>query len=222
MNIQSLQPFIKESAKSTNIKVKLAAESLLDEVITGQQDEEIPQPELHSPGHDSPLNDKPKDELDVKLDKWMPDLAKPETNDSLFGKTAASFTADVPISSLNKTTQADILKFIPSASKSNKVIQYGMVVEELLPKIDKHNFDNAQEHVKAEETKTGRRTVADKFQSKLPDKYILLINDKIIDGHHFLAMAKLLNISNSLKVLDLTPVRFQLNKKASLFDRLRQ
>jgi hypothetical protein len=42
-----------------------------------------------------------------------------------------------------------------------------------------------------------------------PDKYVLLMNDRLIDGHHFLAKAEKGKVSKSLPVLDLTALRFQ-------------
>ena len=41
------------------------------------------------------------------------------------------------------------------------------------------------------------------------DKYILLLNDRIIDGHHHLAKAERGKITRSLPVLDLSPLRHQ-------------
>jgi hypothetical protein len=39
-----------------------------------------------------------------------------------------------------------------------------------------------------------------------PDKYVLLMNDRVIDGHHFIAKAEKGKVSKSLPVLDLTSV----------------
>jgi len=220
MNFKLLQPFIEKQAKSANPKIKQAAESLLDQVISAQQAEEISQPTLHAQESSKPLSDRPKDEVDLKIDKWMPDVAQPEPSVSEFGKAAASYSSDISIDSLPKDTQQDIFKFVPSTDKSNKVVQYGMVVDELLPKADHHNLELADKTIKAEQSKIGKKAIADKFQSKIDNKYILLLNDKIVDGHHFLSLAKLLNISCSLKVLDLTPLRFQKKAATSLFHKL--
>ena len=86
MNFTRLQPFIVESAKSSDIKVKKAAESLTEQMMSAQQAEEIAQPTLHAQSQNKPLNDKPKDEVDHTIDTWMPDVVKPEDNESSFGK----------------------------------------------------------------------------------------------------------------------------------------
>lgn len=220
MNIQALQPFIIKSANSPNIKVKKVAESLLDQVISAKQTEEIEQPTLHSQERNQPLNDRPKDNIDAKIDTWMTDIAQPEPDASYFGKSSAAYCSDVTIDSLPSETQDDINKFVPEANKKSKVVQYGMVVDELLPKADTHNLKAAEEHVNKDLKDKGKKSIADKFQGKVDNKYILLLNDKIIDGHHFLSLAKVLGISCSLKVLDLTPLRFQYKKASSLFHKL--
>jgi hypothetical protein len=219
MNLEKLRPFIQGAAKSTNPKVKKAAETLVDQMVSAQEAEEIAQPTLHAQADNKPLVDKPKDDVDVKLDQWMPDLAETKPMESEFGKTASSYSADIAISTLPKSTQTDILKFVPDTSKKNKVVLYGMVVDELLPKVDHHNWEIAHKNILAECQKN-KKAMADKFQDKIKDKYILLLNDSIIDGHHYLAMASVLHISCSLKVLDLTPLRFQgkIKTASSLYD----
>jgi hypothetical protein len=219
MNLSKLQSFIENSSKSSNVRVKKAADTLLDQIIAAQQAEEITQPTLHAQSDNKPLNDKPKDDVDQQIDNWMPDVAKPEEIPSEFGKAASSFSADVEIASLPKKTQEDIFKFMPSSIKKNKVVQYGMVSAELLPKVDQHNYKLAEKHIQDEMNKNGKKALGDKFQDKVKDKYILLINDNIVDGHHFLALADKLGITCSLKVLDLTPLRFQ-KTAASLFDKI--
>ena len=57
--------------------------------------------------------------------------------------------------------------------------------------------------------KADKEAARDAFFKKAKEKYILLVNDQIVDGHHFLAKAKYFNVTNSLNVLDLTPARFQ-------------
>lgn len=217
MNLSKLKPFIEKAAKSTDPRIKKAADTLTDQMVAAQQAEEITQPVLHAQGRDEPLNQKPKDEVDQKLDSWMQDMAVPTPDASNFGKAAASYSADVVISTLPKATQQEILKFVPASNTKNKVVQYGMVVDELLPKADHHNYESALTNVKKELKSQGKQTLGDKFQDKNKAKYILILNDCIIDGHHFLALADTLGITCSLKVLDLTPLRFQ-KSAASLFD----
>ena len=79
----------------------------------------------------------------------------------------------------------------------------------------------AEEKIKSEMAKRGKRSMGDDFQDMAHDKYVMLLNDRIVDGHHFLALAKALNISSSLRALDLTPLRFQ-EKRGSVLDLIRQ
>lgn len=128
-------------------------------------------------------------------------------------KKASAYIKDVRVGDLPAKTQEDIQRFCPCA-KDSKVAQYGMVVKELIHKADQNNYKSALANV------TARGDIAkmshDKFNELQKAKYILLMNDSIIDGHHMLAKAKLFGWHNSLNVLDLTPLRFQQTKKASL------
>ena len=75
-----------------------------------------------------------------------------------------------------------------------------MVLKELLSKVDKSNFEQAEKHVKDEDVNEKD------FYKNLPTKYILLHFDHVIDGHHFIAKAKKLGITCSLNVLNLDPI----------------
>lgn len=219
MNFNTLTPFIEKSAESKNIKLRKLAETLNDSMLKAEEAEEIQEPMLHGQEANEPLNDRPKDEVDKVMESFLPDIKTIVPNGSTFGKSASSYTADVSISSLPKDTIEDIQRFIPSAKLKDKVIKYNMVVDELIPKVDHHNFDSAEKHIKNNIDKKGKRIVADEFHQQMEDKYILLLNDHIIDGHHFLSKAKELGISCGLNVLDLNPLRFQ-TKQASLFHKL--
>lgn len=219
MDFKLLKPFIEKSAASQDVKVKTAATDLLSAINEEQEAEEILNPRIHAQPSGNPLDQRLKDEVDLKLNSWMADTAEKELALSQFGKSASSYSADVTVASLPKETQQDVLKFTPSVDKNDKVVQYGMVTDELLPKVDQHNWEKALKHISAERKKN-KRELADRFQKKIDNKYILLMNDNVVDGHHFLAMAHVLGISCSLKVLDLTPLRFQSVKVASLYKRL--
>ncbi|NBQ69477.1 MAG: hypothetical protein EBU46_11895 [Nitrosomonadaceae bacterium] len=84
-----------------------------------------------------------------------------------------------------------------------------MVVKELLPKVDRHNFDLAMAHIKKDWDGRDADKLKDEVYEQAKKKYILILNDSIIDGHHFLAKAKYAGLTSSLNVVDLTPVRFQ-------------
>ena len=217
MNFSVLQPFLEKAAQSSDLRIKKASESLMDQMMGAQETEEVQQPTLQSQEKSKPLNNKPKDQVDQTMGNWMPDIAKPDPDASEFGKAASAYTNDIAISDLPKDTQKDIFKFVTDADKTHKVVQYGMTVSDLLPKVDKHNYDTAIKHIATELNTNGKKAIADKFQSKVGNKYILLLNDRIIDGHHFLSIADKLGISCSLRVLDLTPIRFE-KSASSLFD----
>ena len=219
MNLNKLQPFIKASQSSRNLKVKTAADTLADQMMKAEQAEEVAQPTLKSQESGEGLNNPVKDEVDQLIGTtFMPDITESKPDASQFGKAASAYASDIMIGDLPKDTQEDIFKFAPNADKKTKVVQYGMTVPELIPKVDHHNFNLALKHINTDLAKYGKRSLADKFQGKIDNKYILLMNDSIIDGHHYLSMAKTLGISCSLKVLDLTPIRFQIKKAASLFE----
>lgn len=221
MDFTKIRPFLEQTAATSSLPLKKKANYLLDDVLAAQQHEQVVDPQVTAKGEKA-VNETnaPKDEIDSLIESSFPDLVKPEPSVSTFGKSASAYVNDVELSSLPKGTLEDISKLLPDASKKAKVVQYGMVVEELLPKVDTHNFSVAEKHIDEKFTKNGKKDMGDEFQSKIGSKYILLLNDQIIDGHHFLALAKKLGITCSLKVLDLTPIRFQ-EKRASLIDNIR-
>jgi hypothetical protein len=221
MDFQKLDRFLKKASESPNSELRKKADAFLDQLIENQEDGQVAVPEFESKekGPDSQAH---KDIVDQMLLPAFKDLAVSEQDDSTFGKVGSAYTSDIPIKDLPEGTRNDIIRLVPIATNNKaKIVQYGMVVDELLPKVDKHNFEVAEEHVKKDLASQSKRVLGDKFQEKLKDKYILLLNDTIVDGHHFLALAKVLNITCSLRVLDLTPIRFQLQKSSSLLETLR-
>jgi hypothetical protein len=119
-------------------------------------------------------------------------------------RSASAYQRDIPFGNLPKDTQKDILQFFP-ARKIDLIPVYGMVADELIPKADPHNLKSAQEHIKGESKKKLGKEVYEKSDSK----YLLLVNDRLIDGHHYLAKAIAAGVTRTLKVLDLTALRFQ-------------
>ena len=217
MNLTRLNPFLLNISSSRNQHLRKQANDVLSNMIANQSDEQVADPTVQAQGTDMANKVQNKDEVDQLIAPAFPELAKPENDDSSFGKTASAFITDLRISDLPKETQEDIDKFIPTeGNKDALVIQYGMVFSELLNKVDQHNFKLAEEHLKKELAEKGKRVLSDRFQEKINTKYILLLNDNLIDGNHFLALTKLLNITCSLRVLDLTPVRFQQAKTTTL------
>lgn len=132
------------------------------------------------------------------------------------GIAASCFVGDVLLRDLPEDTQADVLRFVPNCKPTTKLARYGMVSEELKHKVDPHNWQTACSNC------AGQELDRDAFEAKRDNKYILLINDRIVDGHHFLAKADALGVTNSINVLDLTPARIQTKAKASTWITLRQ
>lgn len=116
----------------------------------------------------------------------------------------SAFMRDVPVRKLDESTQRDIAQVLP-LKRGTKVAHYGMVPSELIGKADPHNLKTARKHVAGMSPLRARRDVDGK-----PNKHVLLLNDRIVDGHHHLAKAERAGITRSLPVLDLTPARFQL------------
>ncbi len=236
MQFSKLQEFLNKAADSQNPQLQEQAIGLSQNMVQNQEDEEVIDSDVQA--KDTPeQNQKQKGIEDLLMQNAMKEMEQPDQDDlSTFGKSnepkgnqvhlkaatlwdklASAYIKDVPIKELPAKTKEDISRFVKG--KEVKAIEYGMVVTELLPKVDTHNFEQAQKHVKESHTGKSRKDLLKDFFAKANDKYILILNDKIIDGHHFLAKAKALEVSSSLKVIDLTPVRFQ-EKSASLIQSL--
>lgn len=120
----------------------------------------------------------------------------------------SAYIEDVAVSDLPKDVRATVEQMV-TVKKGAKVPQYGMTVKELVPKADPHNLRSARRNVKT----TGRKKCGEEVRRRAGEKYILLLNDRIIDGHHFLAKAERGQVTNSLMVLDLTTARFQMSSR---------
>lgn len=129
-------------------------------------------------------------------------------------KIASAFVRDVALGDLPQDTLADVLRFSPGAKKTDRVPFYGCVVKELTPKCDQNNLRTARANVRGESDKK----VEKEFYDKLKKKYVLMVNDSVIDGHHFIAKGEKCGCTCSLNVLDLTPLRFQ--KKGSRLSKI--
>lgn len=116
----------------------------------------------------------------------------------------SAYVEDMKLSGLPKEVQADVTRFV-DAKKDTPLVHYGMTVKELLTKADPVNLQTARKHLGT--LRVSR--AADEVIAKTKDgsKYVLLMNDRVIDGHHFLAKAERGKVSSSLNVLDLTPAR---------------
>ncbi len=205
-----------------------------DEVVQQNEDDEIMVPELSTglPSQKTPV----KEPEDVLLRQALPEiqLPNPETPE-VFGKLTGSptikismltlmkrayamrvkmsaYIKDIPICDLPESVQAEVRRFVPKSPKDPIVIQYGLMVRELEQRADVQNYKVALETVKKELgalSKAKQEEAKDAFFKKVKEKFVLLVNDQIVDGHHFLAKAKFFNVTCSLPVLDLTPARFQ-------------
>lgn len=233
IDLRLLRPFLaKVAAEDTYPAAQQQAIGLqnLDAFEESQEDEKVLDPDLEKQNPEDINADQTDKIEDMLLNSGMRELSMPDQNDtSSFGKLAAllskkssAFVRDLPLKELEEGTKSDVTRFVGKQVSTREVIEYGMVVSELLPKVDPHNFKQAESNVKIELSKQKRQEALDEFFKKAKTKYLLLMNDKLIDGHHFLAKAKALNITCSLKVLDLTPIRFQEKKAASILEQLKE
>ena len=115
----------------------------------------------------------------------------------------SAFIGEVAFRDLPPGAKETVAQFA-ECDATSKVIRYGMTVPELLAKADQHNLETARKHCR-------RLTIAEAgdIVRGRADKFILVHNDRIIDGHHHLAKAEKGKVTSSLPVLDLTPLRFQ-------------
>lgn len=116
----------------------------------------------------------------------------------------SAFVGDVMLGALPASVEDEIRKHISNANERTRVARYGMTVPELLAKADAHNLETARKNIRY----CTNGSCGDEVHANA-EKAILLMNDRIIDGHHFLAKAEKGKVSKSLPVIDLTPVRFQ-------------
>lgn len=121
----------------------------------------------------------------------------------------SAFIEDMTFSALSKDVQTEVLRFV-DAKKGTPVVHYGMGVKELLAKADAVNLASARKALGTLRASRARDEVLGKIKDG--SKYILLMNDRIVDGHHFLAKAERGNVTSSLNVLDLTPARLSTGK----------
>ena len=222
MEFKPLISLLHKLADSPNPALQEKAVSL-NQQLGFDQEEQIVAPDLEKKHLEEAGNNEVTVE-DQMLQQALPELDESKTDVSTFGKIsvfkylkqkqASAFIRDTTIKDLPDAVATEVSRFTGDV-KERKVIEYGMVVSELIPKVDRHNFDQAIAHVKESLKSISRKKALDEFFTKAKSKCIILLNDKIIDGHHFLAKAKLLDITSSLKVIDLTPIRFQ-EKKASV------
>lgn len=233
-----LGKFLDKATYAKDLRLKIAAQNFQDLLLDHQEDDQIQDAAVQQTSEGITPN-KPKEVEDELLCNAMPELVLPDKGDlSPFGraqtnnnqaspsgvtymdlmkKNASAYLGDVSLDSLPDQTQEDIEKLTGVTGKV-KVVTYGAVASELITKADKQNLDTAILHIKKDYVGKNLKAEKEKFFDKAKNKYIVILNDKIIDGHHFLARAKELGITNSLKVVDLTPVRFQ--KVASVWSHL--
>lgn len=123
------------------------------------------------------------------------------------GSTAMSaFLGDCKLKDLPKEVQT-LVKQFTKVNPDTQLSRYGMVLTDLIPKADPSNLQTAREHLK----KTSKTAATKSFFAKRDGKFILVLNDRVVDGHHFIATAERAGVTSSLHVVDLTPVRFQLS-----------
>lgn len=158
--------------------------------------------------YDLEKNGKSSEQWDERMEEFS-DSDEVKELKSLHENKQASMSAyigDVSVSDLPDDTQ----KAIESALGTNgstgkfKVAKYGMTAAELLRKADSHNLESAKNTIRYNTC----QSCAEEVHGN-EDKHVLIMNDRVIDGHHFLAKALKGKVTKSLPVIDLTPARFQ-------------
>lgn len=117
----------------------------------------------------------------------------------------SSFVKDVAFKNLPARARADIRAFHPAMKANTRLAHYGMTTKELAPKADQHNLAAARRNVGS----VSKKACADEVYQQRGKKFVLINNDQIVDGHHYLAKAERGRVTASLHVIDLTPARFQ-------------
>ncbi len=227
-DLKPLRPFIKKANQSPDAMLRYQASQLAPDEDMADVENDIPDPDIEGQDKDLAIEDH-------LMNACMPSINIPTDDNDQFGsikpkanqstwdqyrgtstssiksaweKIASAYVGDKKIKSFSNDTKKDIERFYPNRREA-KVIQYGMVVSELLDKVDQHNFAQAEEHIAKDCKGKDKQDLKDEFFKKAKDKYILILNDRVLDGHHFISKAKYLGITNSLNVIDLTPIRFE-------------
>lgn len=118
----------------------------------------------------------------------------------------SAYIGDILAGDLPQSTQSDISNILGTNGTTGKLklIKYGMVPSELEKMADAHNLESAQKHIR----NMPNYACSDAVHGST-EKHVLIQNNQIVDGHHFLAKALKGNVTKSLPVIDLTPSRFQ-------------
>ena len=117
----------------------------------------------------------------------------------------SSFVKDIRFKDLPSRARVDIRAFHPGMKSNTRLAHYGMTTKELASKADPHNLAAARKNV----GNMSRKACADEVYQNRGKKFVLLNNDKMVDGHHYVAKAERGRVTASLHVIDLTPSRFQ-------------
>ena len=119
---------------------------------------------------------------------------------------ASAHLDDVRLTELPDDTLETVRGFVAVSPRSRLTVpRYSMTAAELIGKADPHNLETARKKV----ADTEPEKAAEEVRARQDVKHVLLMNDRVIDGHHFIAKAERGGYSAGLRVLDLTPARFQ-------------
>lgn len=118
----------------------------------------------------------------------------------------SSFVRDIPIKHLPANVQSEIGRFVKT-KPGMMVSHYSMVADELVGKCDPHNLATAKLNV---EKRMSQKAAREEVHGRREKKPVLIMNDRVVDGHHFIGKAMHGKVSSSLHVIDLTPSRFQM------------
>lgn len=120
----------------------------------------------------------------------------------------AAYMGDVLVSELPESTQAEIAAILGTNGNTGslKVIKYGMTVAELLKMADPDNLEAARKRLKY----CTNGACADEVHANT-EKHVIVQNNRVIDGCHFIARSEKGKVTRSLPVIDISPARFQVS-----------
>jgi len=213
MNIERLKPFLELTKSSADVAISKTASGIIGRlaVPTAETNQQAATNDPNSET-DTVSTDTDKVNLEGRIvEQGFNDLK----DDAPAHKVASAYIRDIEFKDLPKDIQKDVERFA-KCNPTTRLIHYGMVVSELLNCVDPHNYDLAKKHLGDVKGDKGE------LKKRAETKYILMMNGRIVDGHHFLCRCELGGLTSSLNVLDLSPVRFQKTSSESLWDVLKE
>jgi hypothetical protein len=208
---QQISDEITSAARAARERTKIGHKKLSDAAAKEREQAKLSKSEPGYPGHDyhgkAPTSKNrgkqfEDNRLIVRLCSVLQSVPRSDLHE------LSAFIRDVEVRHLPSNVQENIRKFI-KVKPGTRVAHYSMVADELVGKSDPHNLATAEVNVRK---RLSQKAAATEVHNRRETKPILVMNDRVVDGHHFIGKAMHGKVSSSLHVLDLTPARFQMEK----------